>query len=55
MFKIDIETCRACGEAVRIIASIEDAGLIDKILTHFAKPLQASGRLPQGHAPPAFG
>jgi len=31
---IDIETCPACGGAVRIIACIEDAEVIDKILTH---------------------
>jgi hypothetical protein len=29
---IDIETCPACGGALRIIASIEDAEVIEQIL-----------------------
>ena len=31
---MDIETCPACGGAVRIIACIEDAQVNEKILTH---------------------
>ena len=31
---IDIETCPACGGVVRIIASIEDPDVIEKILKH---------------------
>lgn len=34
VFNIDIETCPTCGGAVRIIACIEDAAVIEKILTH---------------------
>ena len=34
VFNIDIETCRECGGAVRIIACIEDTVVIEKILTH---------------------
>jgi hypothetical protein len=34
VFGIDIETCPACGGAVRIIACIEDPDIIEKILTH---------------------
>ena len=34
VFGIDIETCPACGGAVRIIACIEDPAVIEKILTH---------------------
>jgi hypothetical protein len=34
VFGIDIETCPACGGAVRIIACIEDPDVIEKILTH---------------------
>jgi hypothetical protein len=37
VFDIAIETCQACGGAVRIIASIEDPVVIEKILTHLAK------------------
>jgi hypothetical protein len=55
VFNIDIETCRECGGAVRIIACIEDPTVIRKILTHLDKqaPSQRAGRLPQGRAPPA--
>jgi hypothetical protein len=31
---IDIETCAACGRAVRIIARIEDPDVVADILTH---------------------
>jgi len=31
---IDIETCRECGGAVKVIACIEDPVVIEKILTH---------------------
>ena len=34
VFNIDIETCANCGSEVRIIASIEDPAVIQKILAH---------------------
>jgi hypothetical protein len=34
VFGIDIQTCAACGGAVRIIACIEDPEVIEKILAH---------------------
>ena len=34
VFGIDIETCPACGGALRIIACIEDPSVIKKILSH---------------------
>ena len=34
VFNIDIETCIQCGGAVKIIACIEDSGVIKKILDH---------------------
>jgi hypothetical protein len=34
IFGIGIETCPACGGALRIIACIEDPAVIKKILTH---------------------
>ena len=34
VFGIDIETCPACGGAVRIIACIQDPVVIGKILAH---------------------
>jgi hypothetical protein len=57
VFNIDIETCRDCGGAVRIIACIEDPVVIEKILTH----LDAKGaspevsRRPPCRAPPRTG
>jgi len=34
VFNIDIETCPACGGAVKVIACIEDPAVIRKILDH---------------------
>jgi len=34
VFNIDIETCRDCGGAVKVIACIEDPVVIKKILDH---------------------
>ena len=34
MLHIDIDTCSECGGDVRIIASIEDPAVINKILAH---------------------
>jgi hypothetical protein len=46
VFGIDIETCLACGGAVRIIACIEEPEVIEKILTSsMGKPPQPK---PQG-------
>ncbi len=54
VFGIDIETCPACGGALRIIACIEDPLVIKKILTHLdSKDASAeSSRLPPARAPP---
>jgi hypothetical protein len=54
VFNIDIETCRACGAAVRIIACIEDAVIIEKILTHLDEKTGSAEapRLPPCRAPP---
>ena len=51
---IDIETCRACGGAVWIIACIEESEVIEKILTHLDKrdASAATARLPTCRAPP---
>jgi hypothetical protein len=52
VFGIDIETCSARGGAVRFIACIEDAGVIENIRTHLdaitAEP-EASRRPPCRH------
>lgn len=51
---IDIETCSACGGALRIIACIEDPAVIKKILTHLnqKEACAESARLPPSRAPP---
>ena len=53
VFNIDIETCQACGGAVKIIASIEDPVVNEKILTHIERR-EAAGASPHApRAPPA--
>ena len=54
VFNIDIETCRHCAAAVRIIACIEDSVVIQKILTHLANNATTlpTDRLPSVRAPP---
>ena len=54
VFGIDIETCPACGGAVRIIACIEDAEVIEKTLAHLdAKAIEPEApRRPPSRAPP---
>jgi hypothetical protein len=42
VFNIDVSTCEKCGGEAKIIASIEDQAVIDKILNY----LQAKGALP---------
>jgi hypothetical protein len=50
IFGIDIETCPACGGAVRFIACIEDPAVIKKILAHLDRKdvPQQTLLLPQG-------
>jgi hypothetical protein len=51
VFRIDIDTCEYCGGGVRIIASIEDPAVIEKILAHIKRRDAASTHAPR--APPA--
>ena len=55
VFKIDLETCDQCGDAVRVIASIEDPIVIKQILAHLEQravlPPLALG--PFARAPPS--
>jgi hypothetical protein len=55
VFNIDIETCRACGGAVRIIACIEDPVVIERILAHLQEKGAAdpADLRPASRAPPA--
>jgi len=57
VFGIDVETCPACGGAVRIIACIEDPVVIEKILTHLDEKGGAAEatRRPPCRAPPQTG
>jgi hypothetical protein len=41
VFAIDIETCRQCGGRLRVIASIEQPALIERILGHLGRPTGA--------------
>jgi hypothetical protein len=66
VFSIDIETCRECGEAVKImpkalarlagqaLACIDDPVVIEKILTHLDEKGAAAEacRQPRCRAPP---
>ena len=57
VFGIDIETCPACGGAVKVIACIEDPVVIKKILDHLKQKADANessppNLLPESRAPP---
>jgi hypothetical protein len=55
VFRIDIETCRHCGGRVKVIASIEDPGVIKQILDHLDRRagLSPAGlELPLARTPP---
>jgi len=54
VFRIDVETCQACGGAMKIIASIEDPAVIGKILAHLEQTSPGGDvmRLPGPRAPP---
>jgi hypothetical protein len=54
VFNIDIETCRVCGGAMKVIACIEDPPVIKKILTHLRGkgPCVDDVCLPERRAPP---
>lgn len=53
VFNFDIETCSACGGAVKVIACIEDPVVIKQILDHLKRKAQASEprALPESRAP----
>jgi len=58
VFNIDIEICARCGGAVRIIACIEDQGIIDRILDHLHRKEQETPNqtllTPPSRAPPGI-
>jgi hypothetical protein len=55
VFNIDIETCSACGGAMKVIACIEDPVVIKQILDHLKHKAETSETraLPESRAPPA--
>jgi hypothetical protein len=57
VFDIDIETCSECGGNVKIIASIEDPAVIQKILAHLDDNVRsaATAMLPDCRASPTVG
>ncbi len=52
VFRIDIETCRHCGGALKIIASIEDPAVIKRILEHLKRRAEQPPLNLQARAPP---
>ena len=50
VFAIEIEKCEKCGGPVRIIASIEDPDVIQKILKHLGLDRPSD---PRNRSPPA--
>ena len=51
VFQIDVETCPSCGGTVKVIASIEDPPVIERILNHLAGK-NLPGLWPESRAPP---
>jgi len=56
VFNIEIETCGECGDDVRIIASIEDPVVIQKVLAHLENTASsaATALLPDCRASPSL-
>jgi hypothetical protein len=54
---LDIETCSECSGNLKVIASIEDSAVINKILSYLDQsvPLQEAARLSESRAPPQAG
>ena len=52
VFAIDIETCRQCGGHLRIIASIEEPAVIERILEHLGRDAETVDPAHPSRAPP---
>ncbi len=52
VFAIDIDTCRRCGGTLRVIASIEEPQVIERILEHLARDRQSLDPAHPSRAPP---
>ena len=52
VFAIDIETCRQCGGKLRVIASIEEPAVIERILDHLGHTAEPIDPAHPSRAPP---
>ena len=54
VFAIEIDTCRRCGGRLRVISSIEDPAVIERILAHLGQRGETGEPLPPfaSRAPP---
>ena len=52
VFAIDIETCRQCGGTLRVIASIEEPAVIERILDHLGHTAEPIDPAHPSRAPP---
>jgi hypothetical protein len=52
VFAIDIEVCRSCGGKLRVIASIEDPAVIERILNHLGGDGEVADPAHPSRAPP---
>jgi hypothetical protein len=52
VFAIDIETCRQCGGKLRVIASIEEPTVIERILEHLGRDAETVDPAHPGRVPP---
>jgi hypothetical protein len=52
VFAIDIETCRQCGGQLRVIASIEQPAVIERILDHLGHTAETVDPAYPSRAPP---
>lgn len=52
VFAIDIEVCRRCGGRLRVIASIEDPAVIERILEHLGRDAESVDPAHPSRAPP---
>ncbi len=52
VFAIDIETCRQCGGRLRVIASIEQPAIIERILDHLGHTQEPIDPAHPSRAPP---
>jgi len=50
VFQINVETCPSCGGTVKVIASIEDPPLVERVLSHLAGK-DSPGLRPDSRAP----